>query len=105
MLLKKLSCFRQFRTVWIGGFPHRQEFLISHSCHLVVTQGLRCARQAKDGFWTVWCAPQGFLKVRYCLGGLIEFQQEMSTKFRCGSAAMLVGVCLSGCFSQALWLA
>src|SRR5215472_1623105 len=48
MLLKKLSGLRQFRTVWIGGFPERQEFPVAHPRGLVVTQDSRGACQADN---------------------------------------------------------
>src|SRR6516164_954270 len=36
MPLKNLCGLRQFRTVWIGGFPDRQEFPVSHPRGLFV---------------------------------------------------------------------
>src|SRR5215831_16179164 len=83
VLLKKLSGLRQFRTVWIGGFPERQELPVSHPRGLVVTQDSRGARQANNRFRTVRCALQRFLKISGCFPGLIEFQQEITAEFSC----------------------
>src|SRR6516162_2099487 len=66
MLLKELSGLRQFRAVWIGGFPERQEFPVSHPRGLVVTQDSSGPCQANNSFWTLRCALQRFLKISDC---------------------------------------
>src|SRR5262249_11221764 len=81
MASKEFSCFREFRTVRIGGLPNRQEFFISLFRCFAVTLNFRSTSKPEDYFGPIRRPAQCFLEVDDCLRRPVEFQQEISAKF------------------------
>ena len=55
MLLQKVACLRHFGTFWIGGFPKRQELLVSHDSLSPKARAARAKPKMAFGRFGVRC--------------------------------------------------